>query len=93
MSRYTSATEADRQEMLEAIGVDTIDDLFADVPEGRRSLVERDAVPQGGGTRPGDTSRLGRDAVGFGSGHPVGTGEAPRTIDEDSDAEAFALAR
>src|SRR5215204_4993807 len=36
MSRYTSATEADRQEMLEAIGVDSIDDLFADVPEGVR---------------------------------------------------------
>ena len=36
MSRYTSATDADRQEMLEAIGVDTIDDLFADVPEGVR---------------------------------------------------------
>src|ERR687893_1148387 len=36
MSRYTSATDADRQEMLEAIGVDSIDDLFADVPEGVR---------------------------------------------------------
>src|SRR6195952_4049759 len=36
MSRYTSATDADRQEMLEAIGVETIDDLFADVPEGVR---------------------------------------------------------
>jgi glycine dehydrogenase subunit 1 len=36
MSRYTSATDADRQEMLEAIGVDAIDDLFADVPEGVR---------------------------------------------------------
>src|SRR3954451_12766369 len=36
MSRYTSATEADRHEMLEAIGVDSIDDLFADVPEGVR---------------------------------------------------------
>src|SRR4051812_4383818 len=36
MSRYTSATEADRQEMLAAIGVETIDDLFADVPEGVR---------------------------------------------------------
>ena len=36
MSRYTSATDADRQAMLEAIGVDTIDDLFADVPEGVR---------------------------------------------------------
>src|SRR3954462_466152 len=36
MSRYTSATEADRQEMLAAIGAETIDDLFADVPEGVR---------------------------------------------------------
>src|SRR3954468_24222999 len=36
MSRYTSATDADRQEMLEAIGVETIDDLFADVPAGVR---------------------------------------------------------
>jgi glycine dehydrogenase subunit 1 len=36
MSRYTSATDADRQEMLSAVGVDTIDDLFADVPEGVR---------------------------------------------------------
>src|SRR6187551_454720 len=36
MSRYTSATEADRQEMLAAVGVETIDDLFADVPEGVR---------------------------------------------------------
>ena len=36
MSRYTSATDADRQEMLDAIGVESIDDLFADVPEGVR---------------------------------------------------------
>ena len=36
MSRYTSATDADRQEMLAAIGVETTDDLFADVPEGVR---------------------------------------------------------
>jgi len=33
MSRYTSATDADRREMLEAIGVGSVDDLFADVPE------------------------------------------------------------
>ncbi|MFL5870398.1 MAG: aminomethyl-transferring glycine dehydrogenase subunit GcvPA [Solirubrobacterales bacterium] len=32
MSRYTSATDADRTAMLEAIGVDSIDDLFADIP-------------------------------------------------------------
>ena len=36
MSRYTSATETDRQEMLDAIGVGSLDDLFADVPEGVR---------------------------------------------------------
>ena len=36
VSRYTSATEQDRREMLEAIGVAVIDDLFADIPEGLR---------------------------------------------------------
>ncbi len=36
MSRYTSATDADRAEMLAAIGVDSIDALFADVPENLR---------------------------------------------------------
>ena len=36
MSRYTSATDADRQGMLDAIGVSSIDDLFADVPENLR---------------------------------------------------------
>src|SRR5215216_5064229 len=46
MSRYTSATETDRQEMLEAIGVESIDDLFADVPEGVRLGRALD-LPQG----------------------------------------------
>src|SRR5215212_6639577 len=32
MSRYTSATDRDRREMLERIGVASIDELFADVP-------------------------------------------------------------
>jgi glycine dehydrogenase subunit 1 len=32
VSRYTSATDADRAAMLEAIGAESIDDLFADVP-------------------------------------------------------------
>ncbi|MGA9860153.1 MAG: aminomethyl-transferring glycine dehydrogenase subunit GcvPA [Solirubrobacteraceae bacterium] len=32
MSRYTSATESDRAEMLAAIGVASVDDLFADIP-------------------------------------------------------------
>jgi glycine dehydrogenase subunit 1 len=36
LSRYTSATDADRKAMLERIGADSIDDLFADIPEGVR---------------------------------------------------------
>ncbi len=32
MSRYTAATDADRREMLAAIGVASIEDLFADIP-------------------------------------------------------------
>jgi glycine dehydrogenase subunit 1 len=36
LSRYTSATDADRRAMLEAIGADSIDALFADIPESVR---------------------------------------------------------
>jgi glycine dehydrogenase subunit 1 len=36
MSRYTSATDQDREAMLAAIGASSLDDLFADVPEGLR---------------------------------------------------------
>ena len=36
MSRYTSATDADRSEMLATIGVSAIDELFADIPAGLR---------------------------------------------------------
>ncbi|MEA2479259.1 MAG: glycine dehydrogenase subunit 1 [Thermoleophilaceae bacterium] len=36
MTRYTSATDPDRREMLDAIGVDSIDDLFEQIPEGVR---------------------------------------------------------
>jgi glycine dehydrogenase subunit 1 len=32
LSRYTSATDADRREMLATIGIDSIDELFADIP-------------------------------------------------------------
>ncbi len=32
MSRYTAATESDRSEMLRAIGVESIEELFADIP-------------------------------------------------------------
>jgi len=36
VSRYTSVTDADREAMLAAIGVRTIEELFADVPAGVR---------------------------------------------------------
>ncbi|HUA02945.1 MAG TPA: aminomethyl-transferring glycine dehydrogenase subunit GcvPA [Solirubrobacteraceae bacterium] len=36
MTRYTSATDADRAEMLGAIGVGSIDELFADIPAALR---------------------------------------------------------
>src|SRR5919205_3662728 len=36
MTRYTSATDADRRAMLDRIGVSSLDDLFADVPEHLR---------------------------------------------------------
>jgi glycine dehydrogenase subunit 1 len=36
VSRYTSATESDRREMLATIGVESIEDLFADIPAALR---------------------------------------------------------
>jgi glycine dehydrogenase subunit 1 len=36
MSRYTAVTEQDLKEMLGAIGVGSLDDLFADIPQGVR---------------------------------------------------------
>jgi glycine dehydrogenase subunit 1 len=36
LSRYTSATDADRKAMLERIGAGSIDELFADIPGGVR---------------------------------------------------------
>jgi glycine cleavage system P protein (glycine dehydrogenase) subunit 1 len=36
LSRYTSATDADREAMLAAIGAGSIDELFADIPEDVR---------------------------------------------------------
>jgi glycine dehydrogenase subunit 1 len=36
MTRYTSATHADRDEMLAAIGVDSIEALFEDIPDSLR---------------------------------------------------------
>ncbi len=45
MSRYTSATDADRAEMLAAIGVDSIEALFADIPSGLRLTAPLDLGP------------------------------------------------
>ncbi len=46
MSRYTPATEAEREEMLAAIGAGSLDELFADIPAGVR-LAGPPALPQG----------------------------------------------
>jgi glycine dehydrogenase subunit 1 len=49
VSRYTSATDNDRREMLEEIGVGSIDDLFEDIPEEirlGRPLALPDGMPE-----------------------------------------------
>jgi glycine dehydrogenase subunit 1 len=45
MSKYTSATEQDRREMLAAIGISSMEELFADIPEGVRLTRELDLSP------------------------------------------------
>jgi glycine dehydrogenase subunit 1 len=46
VSRYTSATDADRREMLEAIGLESVEELFRDIPEAVRFRGDLD-VPSG----------------------------------------------
>jgi glycine dehydrogenase subunit 1 len=46
VSRYTSVTDQDLREMLGAIGAGTLEDLFADIPEGVRLGRELD-LPEG----------------------------------------------
>jgi glycine dehydrogenase subunit 1 len=46
LSRYTSVTEQDRREMLAAIGVSSMEELFADIPDGVRLGRELD-LPAG----------------------------------------------
>ncbi len=49
MSRYTSVTDADRREMLERIGVDSVSELFEQIPEGvrlGRPLDLEDGLPE-----------------------------------------------
>jgi glycine dehydrogenase subunit 1 len=45
VSRYTSATRADRSKMLEAIGVSSVEGLFADIPPELRLGRELDLPP------------------------------------------------
>mgnify|MGYP001056535231 CR=1 FL=1 len=45
MTTYTSATDADRRAMLDAIGVDSVDALFADIPDGLRLARPLDLPP------------------------------------------------
>ena len=45
MSRYTGVTEQDLQEMLDAIGAGSVDDLFSEIPEGVRLGRELDLPP------------------------------------------------
>jgi len=45
MSRYTSATDDDRREMLAAIGVRSVEELFADIPAGVRLGRDLDIAP------------------------------------------------
>jgi glycine dehydrogenase subunit 1 len=45
VSRYTSATDADRAAMLEVIGVGSVEELFADIPEAIRLGRELELEP------------------------------------------------
>jgi glycine dehydrogenase subunit 1 len=50
VTRYTSATDADREAMLEAIGVGSVDELFEDIPEDLRlgrELELPEGMPEG----------------------------------------------
>src|SRR3954467_4008504 len=46
MSKYTSVTDEDRREMLAAIGISSMEELFADIPEGVRLTRDLD-LPAG----------------------------------------------
>src|ERR671934_1246123 len=46
MSRYTSANDSDRRAMLDAIGVESVEELFRDIPENVRQR-EPIALPDG----------------------------------------------
>jgi glycine dehydrogenase subunit 1 len=56
VTRYTSATDADREQMLAEIGVASVDELFADLPAGVR--LDRPLELPGGMTEPAVYERL-----------------------------------
>ena len=70
--RYIPNTEQDRRQMLEAIGVGSVDELFADVPDALRlqAAAQDPAGPGGGGAgeaaagrwQPGTPTRIGTTA-------------------------------
>jgi len=45
VSRYTSATDRDREAMLAAIGLGSVEELFAEIPEGVRLRRALDLPP------------------------------------------------
>jgi glycine dehydrogenase subunit 1 len=45
VSRYTSATDRDREAMLAAIGLGSVEELFAEIPEGVRLRRALDLSP------------------------------------------------
>ena len=47
MTRFLSLTEADREEMLEAIGVTSLDELFEQIPRGGMPILEGGEVTSG----------------------------------------------
>ena len=70
VSRYTAATDADRREMLAAIGVESIEELFADIPSAlrlrRAARARRRAVRAGGLRRAARARRAQRQHRGRG---------------------------
>ena len=72
MTPFVSLTERDEREMLDAIGVSSVDELFRDVPEGVRFRRELEAIALAGGADdpargPGEAGQVvGLTAAGAG---------------------------
>jgi hypothetical protein len=77
------ALERDRERVLLDRGLERA--------RGGRATVEDHRVAQGGSAGSGDAHGLARDTVRFRHRQDVAAGKAPRAIDQDTDAEPFAL--